>query len=483
MAFGNTNISNWPRLSVTVKSGDCNQCHDAPTHHIYGTEWYASRHAMTTGPTSANCSPCHSANGFMSRGAATTNLTFSPITCQACHEPHGQTTPTNNPHQLRLSGPVAMPDGTLITNANNGSICLQCHRNRNGSVTNMLVKYPLGQATWAGGSSFGTHDGPQGEMIEGVNAVTYGKVIPSSAHRTAVTNLCVGCHMQEIAIADPAFLKAGGHTLNMTYNVVTNGVTNTIDKVDACVQCHGPIDSFDMPRGDLNGDGVIEGVQTEVQHLLDQLSTLLPNSTYVASGNYVADGLVKTSVSFKTNWPAKFLQAGYNWQFVNNDGSKGVHNAPFAVGLLKASIADLTGDGNTDGLPDAWQIQYFGSANNPNAAPNASPSGDGVPNWIKYALGIDPTIAGVTNAVGGIVYANGSSLGTTSPTNSIQIFTAAEVMFDTVVGTTYQIQSIGSLSGGWQNVGAPIVGTGKSVSYLTPTRQNLQQFFRVQHTP
>ena len=81
--------------------------------------------------------------------------------------------------------------------------------------------------------------------------------------------------------------------------------------MDVCVQCHGPITSFNLPVADYNGDGVIEGVQTEVQHLLDKLSTLLPNSTYQAnSNNYVADGLVKTSISFKTNWPAKFLKAG-----------------------------------------------------------------------------------------------------------------------------------------------------------------------------
>jgi hypothetical protein len=52
-SLGNTNF-----ISKTVKSGDCNQCHDAPTHHIKGTEWYVSRHAMTTGPGSANCLPC-----------------------------------------------------------------------------------------------------------------------------------------------------------------------------------------------------------------------------------------------------------------------------------------------------------------------------------------------------------------------------------------------------------------------------------------
>ena len=50
---------------------------------------------------------------------------------------------------------------------------------------------------------------------------------------------------------------------------------------------------FNMVRKDYNGDGVIEGIQTEVQKLLDRLNTLLPDSTYRADGNYVADGLVK----------------------------------------------------------------------------------------------------------------------------------------------------------------------------------------------
>jgi len=108
-------------------------------------------------------------------------------------------------------------------------------------------------------------------MIEGINAFTYGQDIPSAAHRTAVTNLCVGCHMQTLSASDPGLYLAGGHTWNMNYSVSTNGVTTTVDKVDVCVQCHGKIASFDFPRGDINGDGVIEGVQTEVQHLLDKL--------------------------------------------------------------------------------------------------------------------------------------------------------------------------------------------------------------------
>jgi len=492
-ALGDTNL-----ITKTVYSGDCNQCHDSPPNESQGAQWYVSRHALTTGPSSVNCLPCHSADGFIDRATVNTNgsyavtatptATFAPISCQACHEPHGETVPTNNPHLLRTLSAVTMPDGTVITNAGEGALCLECHQNRNGSATNQLVNYPIGQKTWFGGSSFGAHDNPQGDMIEGINANTYGQTIPSSAHCYSVTNLCVGCHMQTLASTDPAFLLAGGHTWNMSYTVVTNGVTNTINKVAVCVQCHGPISSFNFLCEDFEGIGVIEGPQTAVQNLLNKLSTLLPNSTYQAnSNNYVADGLVKTSISVKTNWPPNFLMAAYNWQFVSNDGSLGVHNTPYAVGLLKASIGNLTGDANNDGLPDAWQIQYFGSANNPMAAPNyimfPAPAGDGIPNWMKYLLGLNPLVSGisVTNGLSvGVVWADGSSLNNPYGTNNtVQIYTAAEVTFNTTTTNNYQIQAASSLSKGWQDVGGLMQGTGDAVSYVTPTRKDVQQFYRV----
>jgi len=235
---------------------------------------------------------------------------------------------------------------------------------------------------------------------------------------------------------------------------------------------------------DYNGDGIIEGVQTEVQHLLDKLSPLLPPRVYQSNpANYVGDGLIKTSdsqMAIYTNVPTKFLKAYYNWDIVFRDGSLGVHNAPFVVGLLKASIADLTGDANNDGIADAWQNNYFGSYTNVLAAPNASPAGDGVPNWLKYSLGLNPMVPGIV-LPDGVVWVNTSSIG--GKTNTVHIYTAAEIAFDTQIGTTYQIQSISNLGGGWSNVGSPMAGTGTTISYLTPTRSNTQQFYRVVHTP
>jgi hypothetical protein len=469
------------RISVSFNPGDCGQCHDAPTHHIKNQEWNQSKHAIGTrvpsGPGREACVRCHTSPGFADYADQVTppNTTYEAIGCAGCHDPHDPT----NPHQLRLPTDIILPDGTSVTNAGMGGFCMNCHQSRTGSYTNSLVNYPQGLPTWAGGSRFGPHDSPVAEMLEGVNGYTYGQTIPSSAHKFAVSDTCVTCHMQTVGSSDPAFLQAGGHTFKMSYTVVsTNGVTNVVDKTDVCMQCHGPIDDFDMPRQDYNGDGIVEGVQTEVQHLIDKLSTLLPDSKYHADGNYVAAGVVQTSISTQTNWPAKFLEAAWNWQFVNNDGSKGVHNAAYAVGLLKASIGDLTGDANTDGLPDAWQIQYFGSINNPNAAPGATPAGDGVPNWLKYSLGLDPTVPGVV-VPGGVVWADGNVLSSSSETNTIHIYTAAEVSFDTEAGKLYQLQSINTINGGWQNVGSPITGTGGNMSYVTPTRPNVQQYYRV----
>ncbi len=374
---------------------------------------------------------------------------------------------------------VTLSDGTTVTNAGAGGFCMECHNSRNGSVTNMMAKYPLNQPNWAGGVAFGTHDSPQGDMLEGVNAITYGQQIPSAPHALVVSNTCVGCHMQTIASTDPAFTLAGGHTTKMSY---TNSAGAYVPVTYVCTQCHGTVTSFDIPAPDYVGVGYSQGIQTQVQQLLNKLSTLLPPSGYQANpANYIADGKVK-SPSTQTNWPTPFLQAAYNWQFVSMDGSLGVHNGPFAVGLLKASIGNLTGDANNDGLPDAWQIEYFGSgfATNSAAAYNAVNS-SGYPNWLMAILGLSPFSVPTLNNSGGIFF-NGNNI-VNGATNTIAIYTAAEIAFDTQVGTTYKIQGISALIGTWSNISTNIPGTGGTISYLTPTRSNAQMFFRVVHTP
>ena len=81
-----------------------------------------------------------------------------------------------------------------------------------------------------------------------------------------------------------------------------------------------------------------------------------------------------------------------------------------------------------------------------------------------------------------MIYFNGNNI-VNGATNTIAIYRAAEIAFDTQVGTTYTIQGIDALTGSWPNISTNIPGTGGSISYLTPTRNNEQMFFRVVHNP
>ncbi|HXK03716.1 MAG TPA: hypothetical protein VMS37_15045 [Verrucomicrobiae bacterium] len=318
------NGGNLIAISVPSNTGQCSQCHDAPTHHIKSSAWYNSMHAVTTRDPAGNasCVGCHTGTGFTTRmaGKTITDTTYHPIDCATCHEPHGQTTPSTSAHLVRNSAAPKLADGTVVSTAGLGSLCMQCHQSRQNASTYV--------DSTAGSAHYGPHEGPQADMLAGTNGYTYGQQVPSSAHQYVVDDTCVTCHMQTVATTDPAFLKAGDHTFKTTYAPAGQPAENL---VGACQGCHGSeITSFNFALFDYNGDGKIEGVQTEVQHLLDQLSTMLP-----------PNNSVKTSLTIDNTWTKPQLEAAWNWLFVTNDGSRGVHNTAYTVGLLKASIANL----------------------------------------------------------------------------------------------------------------------------------------------
>lgn len=446
------------KISATVAASDCNQCHDAPTHHFKTAEWNNSRHAVAVEETESGCARCHSAQGFINyaSGKPAVATPYEVINCTTCHEPHDAT----NPHQVRKVSAVTLMDKkTTITEGGAGLLCMNCHMSRRDATNYVEIT--------AGSNRFGPHHGPQADMLVGANGMNYGKDIPSSAHKDIVEDACVTCHMQD-AETSSAFTHAGGHTFTMKWD----SGTNVVEMTEACVKCHGEIEGFNFKRQDYDGNGIVEGVQTEVKGLLSKLAIMLP-PVGVPKPNHSPSNL-----SINSSWTRPQLRAAYDYLFVVEDGSYGIHNLSYAVGLLKTAIADLSGDANSDGLADWWQIQYFGSADNPSAAPNATPAGDGVPNWLKFGLGLNPMVPGAV-VPGGVVWVNGTTIGDSSATNTVQIYTAAEVAFNTEAGKSYQLQAISSLGGGWQNIGTPITGDGKAFSYTTPTRQNVQQYYRV----
>jgi hypothetical protein len=313
-------------ISVSQGSGVCGVCHQSGTNHIKETEWKNSRHAIATAdPSGAGreaCVGCHTGIGFQQKvaGVATPDTMYNPVNCQSCHEAHGETKPGTALHLVRQET-AKLIDGTEITTAGAGGLCMNCHQSRqNGQVY---------AASAAATSRFGPHHGPQADVLMGTGGYTYGRAIPSSAHGFVVEDTCATCHMQTVATTDPGFLSVGGHTFTISWP--GDAKTKPVELVGACKTCHGPmVKTFDFPLLDYDGDGVIDGAQTEVQHLLDQLSAMLPPA-----------GKAKTALTIDGTWTRAQLEAGYNWQVVANDGSRGIHNMAYTVGLLKASIADM----------------------------------------------------------------------------------------------------------------------------------------------
>src|SRR5207244_10367091 len=69
-----------------------------------------------------------------------------------------------------------------------------------------------------------------------------------------------------------------------------------------------------------------------------------------------------------------------------NDPTNWFVATPTAAGPNATNPSDADGDG----LPDAWEIQYFGSISDPRATPDADPDGDGFTNAQEYLAGTSP---------------------------------------------------------------------------------------------
>ncbi|MGH7994226.1 MAG: hypothetical protein ACREDQ_11960, partial [Limisphaerales bacterium] len=124
--FGKTNV-----IAISYGSGVCAQCHDSLFNEPNVAQWKNSVHAITTRDPAgiSSCVGCHSGVGFIAQtqGTTTSDTSYHPIDCQTCHDPHGETSPTNNLHLIRAMTNVTLLDGTVVTNGGEGLLCMQCH--------------------------------------------------------------------------------------------------------------------------------------------------------------------------------------------------------------------------------------------------------------------------------------------------------------------------------------------------------------------
>jgi len=135
----------------------------------------------------------------------------------------------------------------------------------------------------------------------------------------------------------------GGHSFRIAGEVHEDPKVN----VAGCLGCHSDMKQlrgkalFDMQaKADYDGDGTVESVQEEVQGLADRiinkqgtgLLQTMKDPLYDAKGKFIRN---------KIEYPIGVVAALYNYKFVVEDGSKGVHNTAYAVQLLMDSIKAL----------------------------------------------------------------------------------------------------------------------------------------------
>ena len=127
-------------------------------------------------------------------------------------------------------------------------------------------------------------------------------------------------------------------------------------------------------------------------------------------------------------------------------------------------------DTNGDGLPDAWQIHYFGSISSPSARPDADPDHDGFSNLQEYLAGTDPTDSNSFLRLDSVEVGQ---------TNSV-------ISFKAVAGKTYTVLSSSNLLSGWSKLAdvaaqltngvvtvpdtSPALGTARFYRLVTPAQ-------------
>ena len=166
--------------------------------------------------------------------------------------------------------------------------------------------------------------GSVGELLTG--PATY----YPAAHATMITNQCVGCHMQTSPYVSESEPAVTGHSFHVSTYAM-------------CYQCHP------LPEGLVHfTTGAVSNQIQRVKQALDYWAlNKAPLALRVKYGTraweYTTPGSLSTGGSGPTTAeqaqiPTAIKKARFDLYLVLYDGSFGVHNGPYAAGLLDAAM-------------------------------------------------------------------------------------------------------------------------------------------------
>ncbi len=350
-------------LAAAFSNNFCLDCHGAtPKHNLRSARAGYEHSVHKNGGNSfyangTECVRCHTTEGFINY---VTTGKFDPKGyvpapsqpgCFACHDPH-----ITGDMSLRTKKPVTMSNGAVF-DMGEGNLCANCHQTR-GKAKELIKEYPAKKLA----GYWGAHHGGQSDMVLGNNAYEYaGKNYYSSVHGKLVKNSCVDCHMATPKGRFSYSPGMAGHSFEIV------GEVHHAPKLNAagCLgNCHAKVKQviaknedtplkgfwwhqtdavFDIQaKADFDNDGKSEPLQSEVEGLMN----LLVNNKgtgYLQKGDlplYKKDGTWNWNRSDKIR-TVKEVAAVYNYKYVAEDRSRGVHNAPYTIQILYDTIQSL----------------------------------------------------------------------------------------------------------------------------------------------
>jgi len=326
----------WPRASeLHGMTNSCNVCH--PTREgdrvqaiikewaTPGTDGDTTFHSDTprsfqngiknpnNGTGGVPCVQCHTTEGFIRiqvRGEETDQDDWNEmlgdaishdegISCRACHGSDSDGELTNG------SQPLRFPKAEL---------CGRCHNDE-------TIKFE----DFRDDGEIVRH--PQREMLDG----TAGSEVPGSGNYGNTAHSSSGLF--------------GGRCVSCHFDTQIGDATHDFQvKVETCGKCHSGLDTFDRPAlGDYDGNGEVEGIQTEVSGLLDVLADgLLTDPLMSFDGSTFNYG--DSTDGSMTGASEAQKRAAFNYYTEVGDTSRGIHNAKRSVQLLQRSYEEVLGE-------------------------------------------------------------------------------------------------------------------------------------------
>jgi hypothetical protein len=252
---------------------------------------------------------------------------------------------------LRVYDSVTLDDSVntnsppVLTGQGTSANCMYCHNARRSPPPTYVSAGSAGRRL--------PHESTATDVLLGIRASTNVEVIVSGVTNSIATvqlvnsphsgvAKCVDCHMY------PGSNTVGDHTFSITDRVT--GAPN----LNACNKCHNGVDTVTSldhvteGAGDYDGDGVIEGVQSEVDGVLSNLVAKMNATGFLKdsegswdSNTYSTDPLVR----------AVQRNAAWNEWLIERELSRGVHNTAFTIRLLQWSYTVLSTNAVPAGNP------------------------------------------------------------------------------------------------------------------------------------